>query len=203
VPVLEVALDQMPIYFEHHVMLWKEPSVDIVIKPLAGAFNRLLAGMPIIITQAQGQGRIAFSRDGVGELFPLHLAPNAQVDVREGQFLAATANVEYTYQWVLGAANILFGGTGFFIDTFWTRDAPGVLWLHGYGNVFEVNLGPGEAIDVEPGGWLYKDRSVELQTKMQKLSVGWLTSSSLFWNRFIGPGRVGLQSMYVHYATPA
>ena len=32
--------------------------------------------------------------------------------------------------------------------------------LHGYGNVFERTLAEGESIQVEPGGFLYKDASV-------------------------------------------
>ena len=51
---------------------------------------------------------------------------------------------------------MLYGGTGFFIDTF---EGNGVLALHGFGNVFTKNLAAGETIDVEPGGFLYKDAS--------------------------------------------
>ena len=52
---------------------------------------------------------------------------------------------------------MLFGGTGFFIDRFRCASGDGILWLHGYGNVFEKTLAVGEQIDIEPGGWLYKD----------------------------------------------
>lgn len=33
-----------------------------------------------------------------------------------------------------------------YMDEFHTAAAPGVLVIHGYGNVFERNLGPGESI---------------------------------------------------------
>jgi uncharacterized protein (AIM24 family) len=71
-------------------------------------------------------------------------------------------------------------------------------WLHGYGNVFEKVLAPGESIDVEPGGWLYKDPSVEMTTTVARLSTGLLASMNLVLNRFTGPGRIGIQSMYLH-----
>ena len=97
---------------------------------------------------------------------------------------------------------MLLGGTGFFIDTFTAAENDGILWLHGYGNVFEVTLHPGEMIDVEPGAWVYKDRSVQMETQMQRLSTGLLASGGqLVWNRFIGPGRVGIQSMSMHLPT--
>lgn len=202
VPVLQLQLTAAPVYFEHHVLLWKDPKVEITLKPLKGAMKRILSGMPVFITQAQGPGRIAFSRDGAGHLFALHLKPGEGVDVREHQFLAATDAVDYTFTRMKGAANILFGGTGFFIDTFSCARGEGILWLHGYGNVFTVTLGPGEQIDIEPGGWIYKDRTVQMQTIFQKISTGVFASAgSLFWNRFTGPGRIAIQSMYLHMPT--
>ena len=202
VPVLHLELNVVPVYFEHHVLLWKDPVVQIGIKALKGAFRRVVSGMPIFMTEARGPGRIAFSRDGVGQLFPLHLAPGQSIDVREHQFLAATGSVDYTFSRVKGVANMLFGGTGIFIDTFTATGEGGVIWLHGYGNVFDVTLGPGEQIDIEPGGWVYKDRSVQMQTTLQRLATGILASAGqVVWNRFTGPGRVGLQSMYLHMPT--
>ena len=202
VPVLHVGLSQMPIYFEHHILLWKEPNVQIGIKPLKGAFKRMLSGMPIFMTETQGTGHIGFSRDGAGHIVAMPLYPGQVLDVREHQFLAATGNLAYNFAFVKGAANILFSGTGLFVDTF--HCAPGdtagggMLFLHGHGNVFEVVLQPGEMIDVEPGGWLYKDQTVQMQTMYQGLKTGFFASAGqLVWNRFTGPGRVGIQSMYM------
>ena len=42
-----------------------------------------------------------------------------------------------------GISNILFGGNQFFIDKFRAQD-DGIVWLHGYGNVFEITLAAGE-----------------------------------------------------------
>lgn len=202
VPVLHIELGTMPVFFEHHILLWKDPSVNIEIKPLKGAFKRMLAGIPIFLTRTVGYGRIAFSRDGVGHVFGMHLRPNESVDVREHQFLAATDNVDYTYTRVKGVSNIMFGGTGLFIDTFTSMSQDGILWLHGYGNVFEVFLRPGEQIDIECGGWIYKDRTVQMETVRQPLKTGLLAAAgTLFWNRFTGPGRIGIQSMYIHMPT--
>jgi uncharacterized protein (AIM24 family) len=196
VPVLTVELSSVPIYFEHHVLLWKDTRTEIGIKQLSGAFKRVLSGMPIFMTEARGPGRIAFSRDGVGHVFPIHLSQGHALDVREHQFLAATDQLDYTFTRVKGVANMLLGGTGFFIDTFTAHKGEGVLWLHGYGNVFEVFLSVGEQLDIEPGGWVYKDRSVVMETQFQKLSTGMFASGGqVVWNRFKGPGRVGLQSM--------
>jgi uncharacterized protein (AIM24 family) len=170
-------LSNTGVYFEHHILLWKDPAVMVALHPMKGAFKRMLAGMPFLLTGASGPGRIAFSRDGAGHVFGLHLKPGESVDVREHQWLAATDNVEYTFTRVRGAANMLLGGTGFFIDTFSCPAREGILWLHGFGNVFEVTLAAGEQIDIEPGGWIYKERTVQMQTMFQKLSTGFFASA--------------------------
>lgn len=66
VPALHIELGAVPVFFEHHILLWKDPSVQIGVKSLAGAFKRVLSGMPVFMTEARGKGRIAFSRDGAG-----------------------------------------------------------------------------------------------------------------------------------------
>jgi uncharacterized protein (AIM24 family) len=202
VPVLTVELTGIPIYFEHHVLLWKDTQTQIGVKQLAGAFKRVMSGMPIFMTEAHGPGRIAFSRDGAGHLFAMHLNQGQSLDVREHQFLAATDQLDYTFARVKGVANMLMGGTGFFVDTFTAHKGDGILWLHGFGNVFDVFLNVGEQIDIEPGGWIYKDHSVQMETQFQKLATGMFASAGqLVWNRFKGPGRIGLQSMYIHFGT--
>ncbi len=201
VPVLHLDLGAIDIYFEHHILLWKDPSVTIGVKPLKGAFKRMMAGIPIFLTAARGPGRIAFSRDGAGQLFPIHLEKGQAIDVREHQFVAATGGIDYTFSRVKGIANMFFGGTGFFIDRFMATSA-GVVWLHGYGNVVELVLARGEQIDIEPGGWVYKDPSVAMETQFQRLSTGFFASAGqLSWNRFTGPGRIAVQSMYMHMPT--
>ena len=201
VPALHVELSAVPVYFEHHVLLWKDPSVQVRLKSLGGAFKRVVSGMPVFMTEAQGPGRIAFSRDGAGHVFGMHLRQGESVEIREHQFLAATSHVGFTFTRVKGVSNMLLGSTGFFIDQFTATQNDGIVWVHGYGNVFEVTLQPREQIDVEPGGWVYKDLSVQMETQIQRISTGLFASAGLVWNRFTGPGRVGIQSMYLHMPT--
>ena len=209
VPVVYIMLgNQMPIYFEHHILLWKHPGVQIGFKSVQGAARRFFAGMQIFISEAQGPGNISFSRDSVGQIVALRLQPGQVVEVREHQFLVATSNVDYGFTFVQSASNILFSRTGLFIDQFTARGGEGLLLLHGYGNVFEKMLAPGEALDVEPGAWLWKDPSVQMTVTTVAGSQrgggilgaigGFLAGASIVLNRFIGPGRVGIQSMTYH-----
>ncbi|HEV3054011.1 MAG TPA: AIM24 family protein, partial [Solirubrobacteraceae bacterium] len=114
-------------------------------------------------------------------------------------FLAATGGVQYDYARIKGFANMLYGG-GFFVDEFFAADHEGVVWVHGYGNVFEKTLEPGETIDIEPGGWLYREHSVSMEQEVYGFKTGLLGggAGNLVFNRFTGPGKVGLQSAYFH-----
>ena len=154
VPVAEINLGPGDsVFFEHHLMLWKEDAVPLTTLQLPGGLKRAFAGMPFIISVATGPGRIAFSRDATGELVVLPLHPGMEVDVREHAFLLASHQIDYSFVRIKGFANILFGGQGMFMDRFVTTNTPGLLMLHGYGNVFERTLKPGESIMLEPGAF--------------------------------------------------
>ena len=121
VPVAKITLSpEDGIFFEHHVMLWKDETVPVAVMPLPGMVKRSFAGMPHIVTTARGPGRIAFSRDATGELVVLPLHPSMEVDVREHAFLLASHTVQYSYTRIQGMRTALFGGQGMFMDRFVT-----------------------------------------------------------------------------------
>lgn len=200
VPTAEINLGAGDsIFFEHHVMLWKDEYLRLDVMSLSGGFKRVFAGMPFIITVATGPGRIAFSRDASGELVVLPLHPGMELDVREHAFLLCSHNVNYSFVRVKGLTNILFGGQGMYMDRFVTAQTPGLVILHGYGNVFERRLQPGESIMVEPGAFLYKDSSVTMQVEFQRLGTGFFGGTNMSLAKMTGPGRIGIQSMYLHH----
>ncbi len=96
---------------------------------------------------------------------------------------------------------MLFGGSGFFIDRFKAGSSDGVLWLHGYGNVFERNAGRRREHRCRAGGWLYKEPQVRMETKVDRLTAGFFCGMNFIVNRFTGPGKIGIQSMYLHMPT--
>ena len=195
VPVLTVDVSHRAVYFAHHLLLWKHPSVRIAVRPSHGLFKRMAAGVHDCVTVASGAGQIAFSHDGAGRIVPIHLPRGKELHVREHQFLAATDAVDYTCERVRGIRSSMYGEESVFIEKFHSERGDGVLWLHGCGNVFEKALGSGEAIDIEPSGWLYKDATVRIETRADRLEHSGLAGAYIVVNRFTGPGRVGIQSM--------
>jgi uncharacterized protein (AIM24 family) len=98
VPVAEVKLDAGDgVYFPHSSLLWQEPSVTVAAMSLAKPWTRTRAGMPLVMLQATGPGRIAFSHDTAGELLAVPLQAGASVDVREHCMVAATGAVGYDW----------------------------------------------------------------------------------------------------------
>ncbi len=195
------------IYFTHHVLLWKDPQVDVTTMGLRGGWKRLFAGMPLIMTQAQGPGHIAFSRDAPGELIALPIHESQSLDVREHLFLTATSNV--AYDWF--QTNIWFktqSGNdtethypiGMFMDRFSVSGTPGLLLLHAAGNVFVRELAPGQTILVKPTALIFKDPTVEMHLHFEQPGTGFFGwgswSNRYLWLRLYGPGRVAVQSVF-------
>lgn len=210
VPVADMNLaPEDSVYFAHHVLLWKDPQVTVSAMSLKGAWKRLLSGMPLIMTQAQGPGHIAFSRDAPGELVALPLQPGQAVDVREHLFMVATGQVSYdwfqTGIWFTtrsGNESETHYPMGMFMDRFMVSQMPGLLLLHAAGNVFVRQLAPNQAILIKPTALLFKDPSVQMQLHIEHPAGTWSSWRSwgdrYLWLRLYGPGRVAVQSAFTH-----
>ena len=208
VPVADMDLAQGDgVYFAHHALLWMDPQVKVTAMSLKGAWKRMLAGMPIIMTQAHGPGHIAFSRDLPGELLALPLQPGRAVDVREHLFLVATSQV--VYDWFQTGIWFTTGSgddrethypVGALMDRFSAPTGPGLLLLHAGGNVFYRDLAPGQVILVKPTALLFKDPSVQMLLHFEEPSSGVISwgrwGQRYLWLRLTGPGRVAVQSAF-------
>ena len=173
VPVADINLGaDDTVFFEHHVMLWKDDQVAMSVMDSPGGAKRILAGMPFVLSVAHGPGRVSFSRDGPGELVVLPIAPGVELDVRGHAMVLASGSLTYSFERVQGVKTMLAAGTGLYLDRFVAQQTPGLLVLHGYGNVFQRTLEAGATIQVEPGGFLYKDSSVTMDISTQKLISG-------------------------------
>jgi uncharacterized protein (AIM24 family) len=249
VPVAEVNLGAgESVFFEHHVMLWKDEAVAMSVMSSPGGAKRLLADLPFVLSVARGPGRVSFSRDSPGKLVLMPIDPGVELDVREHAMIVATTALSYSFEKLPGLKATLAVGSGMYLDRFRAGDGPGLLLLHGYGHVLERTLGPGDTIQVEPGGFLYKDASVGVETVTHKLAAGdgqtssavqgakslasrgmaglkalralrkegiegalsgnvlqtasgVLTGPGLTLMRLTGPGRVGIQSMYMDHGS--
>jgi uncharacterized protein (AIM24 family) len=203
VPVAEMNLasgDQ--VYFSHHVLLWADPATQLGTRQMPKEWDRRKAGMPLVMMEATGPGRIAFSDDDPGELIAVPLEKGHSIDVAEHHFLMATAAVSYDWiytrvWWKIGQRNEVeyFHPRGRYMDRF-TAQERGLLLLHARGNTFIKDLADDERIYVVPRALVYKDPKVRMNIHMERPA-----SPRNHWQfipmiRLFGPGRVAIQSQY-------
>jgi uncharacterized protein (AIM24 family) len=210
VPVADFALAEPDwIFFSHHSLLWIEPNVRLSNTSLAGGWNRMMSGLPLIMVEARGPGRIALSGDRPGEVVALPLMPGRQIWTREHRFLTATGNVSYTWQqtgiWYStgsGDDRETHYPVGQYGDIFLAQQTPGLLLLHAPGNTFLRDLAPGETVLVQPGALLYRDMSVTAHLHVEypqgAPTISWRRAFSqrTIWLRLVGPGRVAVSSAF-------
>ncbi|HEY7142883.1 MAG TPA: AIM24 family protein [Streptosporangiaceae bacterium] len=209
VPVAEMKLhDEDWVYFSHHVLLHTDPQVRLDTMKMKGGWNRVMAGMPLIMMTARGPGFIAFSADHPGETLAVPLQHNQAVDVVEHRFLVATGNVNYTWEttgvWFTtknGDEQETHYPLGRMMDRFWAQGGPGLLLLHGPGNTFIRDLAQGERILIQPGGLIWKDPSVQMWLHFEYPRGRYWFSSARWqaksvWLTLQGPGRVAIQSVF-------
>jgi uncharacterized protein (AIM24 family) len=196
-------------YFSRHLILWKDDQVKFTAIPLTfwEMIKRLLASMPLVMTQAIGPGRIAISKDRPGELIALPMQKGDAIDVRETIFMAATKSIEYDWlqsrMWYStrnGKETETRFPIGRFLDRFTAKEAPGLLLLHGSGNVFIRELASGQSILIKPTSFLFKEHCVKMALHFDypaQQTRSWF--GRRYWQRYIwlrltGPGRVAIQS---------
>ena len=170
VPVADVRLGPADsIFFEHHAMLWKDDETAMSVMDAPGGMKRMLGDLPFVLSVATGPGRVACSRDAPGELVVLPIEPGQEFDVREHAMLLATSTLTYSFERLADFRATMAVGSGMYLERFVAAGRPGLVLLHGYGNVLDRTLAEGETIEVEPGGFLFKESSVSIELVTHKL----------------------------------
>ena len=168
----------------------------------------MFAGLPLIMTQAQGPGHIAFSQDDARRDDLASAAARRGGRRARALFLVATEQRRNTT-----GSTPASGSTRRTATTprptipsacSWTgsprRKPRDCLLLHAAGNVFVRELAPGQTILVKPTALIFKDPTVQMQLHFEQPSVQWNAWGSwgnrYMWLRLSGPGRVAIQSVY-------
>jgi hypothetical protein len=88
---------------------------------------------------------------------------------------------------------------GNYLDRFSATNTPGLLLLHGRGNVFTRDLQEGQTICIHSGAFVWKDSTVGMGLHLERpKSGGWFSGwqPATPWLRLWGPGRVAVSSAY-------
>ncbi len=206
VPVVDMTLAEGDgVYCSHDKLLWHEGKVRLSNKKGGGIFKRMRAGMPLVMLQVDGPGRIAFSHNLPGELLAVPLNAGTRVMAREHHMLLATNNVDFeghqamvSYRTSSGNESETHYPMGMYVDEFHTLDdQPGCVLLHAAGNVFTKHLAAGQSVDVSPHSVLAWISQTRLELLIERTPTGMGIGGG------IGGGLGGLLSMgsynYKHY----
>ena len=195
VPVADVDLGPgESVFFEHHAMLWKDEGTSMSVMDAPGGMKRLLGDLPFVLSVATGPGYVSCSRDAPGELVVLPVEPGQEIDVREHALLLATSTLTYSFEKLPGLKATMAVGSGMYLERFVAGGSPGLVVLHGFGNVLDRNLAPGECIEVEPGGFLYKESSVGVEVSTHKLVPEGASSAAQTAKGLASRGLAGLKA---------
>lgn len=195
VPVADVQLGPgESVFFEHHAMLWKEDDTAMSVMDAPGGAKRLLGTLPFVLSVATGPGRVSCSRDAPGELVVLPIDPGQEFDVREHAMLLATSSLTYSFEKLSDFKATMAVGSGMYLERFVAAGEPGLLLLHGYGNVLDRTLADGETVEVEPGGFLYKESTVSMELASYKMQPEGTSSATQTAKGLASRGLAGLRA---------
>jgi uncharacterized protein (AIM24 family) len=180
-PLLVVSLEPDEwIWFDQGLVLWKESALKIGVRDEHAPFRQMLSERTYE-ARATGPGSIGLGHGRPGQIVALGVGREAKLLVRPHALVAATSTVRR------GPTSPL--GEGWTDEL--TADAPGMVWVRGRCDVFEVDVLDGESIDVHPSRWLY------LSTGSMEIVNEYLPGTNAFyrsWLRVTGPARVGFDS---------
>ncbi|MDE1819276.1 MAG: AIM24 family protein [Euryarchaeota archaeon] len=199
VPVALVQLNPgEEIFCEGGLMVYADPSIQMSIRPFTqGGMGQtlrrtLVGGVPFWMHVFHGPGYVAFSRFGPGEIRVQELAPGQVVDIAEHSLLLASNTVRYDTYYVAGTGRI-GRMVGFWMDRL---TGPGTIVYHGHGDILGFDLKPGESMQIDHGGLLRKDATVQIRAFNQPLGQGLMGHAMSFEALQVdGPGRLELQTV--------
>ena len=208
VPVVDLKLaDGDGVYCTHDKLLWHDGKVTLGNWQGASMFKRMRAGMPLVMLQIDGPGRVAFSDNMPGELVAVPLDPGTTLSSREHHMLVATRNVTFNaqqahvwYQTGSGNDSERHYPMGAYFDAFHTADQqPGLVMLHASGNVFVRDLAARQSVDVAPHallGWMGYTQPHMLVDRTRSAGITHRLRNVIHYLgvRVIGPGRLWIQS---------
>lgn len=182
---------------ERGSMVWQTPNIKMETRGggVGKMFARAFSGESMFqnIYTAQGDGVIAFGTSFPGRILPMRISPDNELVMQKRSFLASTPRVrlEVVFNKKLGAG--LFGGEGFIMQRL---SGEGLAFVEIDGDVFEMELAPGEQLIADTGNVAGFEASVQMDIRqVPGLKNKLLGGEGLFNTLLTGPGKVWLQTM--------
>ncbi|MFP3399735.1 TIGR00266 family protein [Acidianus sp.] len=182
------------IYADAGHIMSKSSSVTIQAKMRGGilsAIKRELTGATFFVTELMGPGEVDIAGVFPGKIVPIQL--NGKGILAESHsFLFAEDSVNYDAK-LAPLAPAILGGEGLFLATF---SGVGQVFLHAYGGLYEINLMPGQSIDIEASHLLALEEGMQFTvTRVGGFKTMLFGGEGLYFVRVVGPGKVWIHSI--------
>ena len=187
------------IYSESGGMSWMSGNVEMKTHTGGGLgklVKRAFSGESLFITDFfvnSGTGTVAFASEFPGKIIPFGLAAGQSLILQKDAFMCAEKSVDLDihFRRRLGAG--FFGGEGFIMQM---ATGPGLVFAELDGEVVELELGPGQVLQVDTGHVAIIEPTVDFDVSMVKgFRNILLGGEGLFLAKLTGPGKVWLQTM--------
>ncbi|AFG37824.1 TIGR00266 family protein [Spirochaeta africana] len=164
---------------------------------ISGFFKRTLSGesgfMSTFEAARSGQ-RIAFGHTYPGSIIPIDVA-HSDIICQKRAFLACTEGVTFDIAIQRRLGSGFFGGEGFIMQRL---GGTGTAFAEIDGETVEMQLEPGQKIQIETGAVAMFEATVDMNIEMVKgISNVFFGGEGLFLTTLTGPGKVWLQTMSV------
>ncbi|MEW6036046.1 MAG: TIGR00266 family protein [Candidatus Micrarchaeota archaeon] len=198
--ILTLELDQGDeVFSESGAMAWMSANMEMesyMRGGLGAGLGRMFTGESLFLVKFKsgaGKGIVSFAPSFPGKILPLEIAPGKEMICQKDSFLAAqeSVNLETVFRKKLGVG--LFGGEGFLLQKL---TGSGMAFAEIDGEVFEMQLKPGEKLKVDTGSIAMFEPSIKYEVEMVKGVKNMLFGGEgLFLATLEGPGKIWLQSM--------
>ncbi len=203
VPVVEIKLrNGESVYTQSGGMAYQTDGIEMKTNAKGGvmrSLGRMFTGESIFMAnyKAVKDGAIvAFATTVPGSIIPIKLSdmPNGVI-LQKGAFLCAESSVDLKVSFTKKFSAGLFGGEGFILQK---ATGNGEIFLEVDGDPIEKILAPGELLKVDTSNVVAFEPTVSYEIEMIKgLGNIFFGGEGLFITRFVGPGKVILQSQNI------
>lgn len=192
------------IYAEAGKMMFKSDNIIMETKIegntakdiLKDVLKRTIAGESVFMTHftsLSGEGYVAFAGDFPGKIEAIELNPGVSFISQRDSFICATKGVKFSISLVKNVGAAFFGGEGFIFEKF---TGPGIVFIHGGGDFYSVQLKENEKIQIDTGCIVGFEERVDYNVEFAKdIKTAIFGGEGIFLATLKGPGRIILQSM--------
>lgn len=189
------------IFTESGAMTWMSTNIAMDTNFKGGvlkSLGRALSGESLTFTyfQARGSnGEVGFTPTAPGKIIPIQITNGKSMILQKDAFMVAEEGVELSifFQKKLGTG--FFGGEGFIMQKL---TGQGMAFAEIDGEVIEMELTPGQTIDVDTSHVAMIESTVDMDIRMVKGFKNVIFGGEgLFLTRLTGPGKIWLQTMTI------